>query len=170
MFVTDVGGAMEDGGIPVVGWNRYIARAADLDIVENSTTSIVYAKLARFMFWGELTPIPEGQFTNTRIDPHGGAFTTEGCVLGPLFGEFLFDRARHVFSHFDQALSEAQREVIDQEVKASLPKFLESDMAATLLADFGSPISPVTGRRIGRNEPCPCRSGKKYKRCHGAPM
>lgn len=21
---------------------------------------------------------------------------------------------------------------------------------------------------IGRNEPCPCRSGKKYKRCHGA--
>ena len=23
--------------------------------------------------------------------------------------------------------------------------------------------------RIGRNEPCPCGSGKKYKRCHGAP-
>ena len=24
------------------------------------------------------------------------------------------------------------------------------------------------GRKIGRNEPCPCDSGKKYKRCHGA--
>lgn len=23
-------------------------------------------------------------------------------------------------------------------------------------------------RKIGRNEPCPCQSGKKYKRCHGA--
>ena len=23
--------------------------------------------------------------------------------------------------------------------------------------------------KIGRNEPCPCGSGKKYKRCHGAP-
>lgn len=23
-------------------------------------------------------------------------------------------------------------------------------------------------RKIGRNEPCPCGSGKKYKRCHGA--
>ncbi len=23
------------------------------------------------------------------------------------------------------------------------------------------------GRKIGRNEPCPCGSGKKYKRCHG---
>jgi len=24
------------------------------------------------------------------------------------------------------------------------------------------------GRKIGRNEPCPCGSGKKYKQCHGA--
>ncbi len=24
------------------------------------------------------------------------------------------------------------------------------------------------GRKIGRNEPCPCGSGKKYKNCHGA--
>ncbi len=23
--------------------------------------------------------------------------------------------------------------------------------------------------RIGRNDPCPCGSGKKYKKCHGAP-
>ncbi|MCK5667485.1 MAG: SEC-C domain-containing protein [Gammaproteobacteria bacterium] len=22
-------------------------------------------------------------------------------------------------------------------------------------------------KKIGRNEPCPCGSGKKYKRCHG---
>ncbi len=25
------------------------------------------------------------------------------------------------------------------------------------------------GDKIGRNSPCPCGSGKKYKRCHGAP-
>ncbi len=25
------------------------------------------------------------------------------------------------------------------------------------------------GDKIGRNDPCPCDSGKKYKRCHGAP-
>jgi preprotein translocase subunit SecA len=23
------------------------------------------------------------------------------------------------------------------------------------------------GRKIGRNEACPCGSGKKYKKCHG---
>jgi hypothetical protein len=25
----------------------------------------------------------------------------------------------------------------------------------------------VTDAKVGRNEPCPCGSGKKYKRCHG---
>jgi uncharacterized protein YecA (UPF0149 family) len=25
-----------------------------------------------------------------------------------------------------------------------------------------------TGARIGRNDPCWCGSGKKYKKCHGA--
>ena len=31
------------------------------------------------------------------------------------------------------------------------------------------PITPFvrTDRKVGRNEPCPCGSGKKYKRCHG---
>jgi uncharacterized protein YecA (UPF0149 family) len=25
----------------------------------------------------------------------------------------------------------------------------------------------VAGEKVGRNEPCPCGSGKKYKKCHG---
>jgi preprotein translocase subunit SecA len=24
------------------------------------------------------------------------------------------------------------------------------------------------GEQVGRNDPCPCGSGKKYKKCHGA--
>jgi preprotein translocase subunit SecA len=27
--------------------------------------------------------------------------------------------------------------------------------------------SPVPGQKVGRNSPCPCGSGKKYKHCHG---
>ena len=31
-----------------------------------------------------------------------------------------------------------------------------------------TPLSlPSGGRKIGRNEPCPCGSGKKFKQCHG---
>src|SRR5690606_34499558 len=44
-------------------------------------------------------------------------------------------------------------------------------------ARSGQPLPPPpepqgtfvrTERKIGRNEPCPCGSGKKYKHCHGA--
>jgi predicted aspartyl protease len=35
--------------------------------------------------------------------------------------------------------------------------------------DFVTEVkSPVRSDKIGRNSPCPCGSGKKYKRCHGA--
>ncbi len=29
-------------------------------------------------------------------------------------------------------------------------------------------VEPVGARKVGRNDACPCGSGKKYKRCHGA--
>jgi len=29
--------------------------------------------------------------------------------------------------------------------------------------------SPMVVKRAPRNDPCPCRSGRKYKRCHGRP-
>ncbi|HEY4100300.1 MAG TPA: preprotein translocase subunit SecA [Gemmatimonadales bacterium] len=32
---------------------------------------------------------------------------------------------------------------------------------------IGAP-APVGGAPVGRNDPCPCGSGKKYKKCHGA--
>ena len=28
-------------------------------------------------------------------------------------------------------------------------------------------LSDVFGKDVGRNDPCPCGSGKKFKRCHG---
>ena len=27
--------------------------------------------------------------------------------------------------------------------------------------------NPWVGQKIGRNDPCPCGSGLKYKKCHG---
>jgi preprotein translocase subunit SecA len=32
----------------------------------------------------------------------------------------------------------------------------------------GQPTQRRTGEKVGRNDPCPCGSGKKYKKCHGA--
>ncbi|MEM6576480.1 MAG: SEC-C metal-binding domain-containing protein, partial [Pseudomonadota bacterium] len=32
-----------------------------------------------------------------------------------------------------------------------------------------APVQQVVreGQKVGRNDPCPCGSGKKYKQCHG---
>ena len=36
------------------------------------------------------------------------------------------------------------------------------------LADIKPPITqPEKQKKVGRNDPCPCGSGKKYKRCCG---
>ena len=35
-------------------------------------------------------------------------------------------------------------------------------------AEAEQPKPVRTGAKVGRNEPCPCGSGKKYKKCHGA--
>ena len=46
-----------------------------------------------------------------------------------------------------------------------------SPMAAAAGRRAGEPVGAgagAGGRKVGRNDPCPCGSGKKYKRCHGA--
>ena len=39
--------------------------------------------------------------------------------------------------------------------------------AARITEPAGNPEDPETWRGTGRNQPCPCGSGKKYKHCHG---
>ena len=45
----------------------------------------------------------------------------------------------------------------------------ESSVAtAAAAAPVVSPGSPATPHKVGRNDACPCGSGKKYKKCCGA--
>jgi preprotein translocase subunit SecA len=39
--------------------------------------------------------------------------------------------------------------------------------AAPALNPAIDPADPATWGASGRNDPCPCGSGKKYKHCHG---
>jgi len=40
--------------------------------------------------------------------------------------------------------------------------------AATATAANSRPDGASVSRKVGRNDPCPCGSGKKYKKCHGS--
>ncbi|MDB5797419.1 MAG: secA [Paucimonas sp.] len=45
----------------------------------------------------------------------------------------------------------------------------EDLLAPTALAEDDAARTPVTGMpKVGRNDPCPCGSGKKFKHCHGS--
>ena len=49
---------------------------------------------------------------------------------------------------------------------AAVPRLPEPQPMTTNRAEEGRP-QPVAPK-VGRNDPCPCGSGKKYKNCHGA--
>ncbi len=44
----------------------------------------------------------------------------------------------------------------------------ELQMTGSASAGTVSQTVVNAGPRVGRNDPCPCGSGKKYKKCHGA--
>jgi preprotein translocase subunit SecA len=46
------------------------------------------------------------------------------------------------------------------------PAFLASEVVVA--PENRNPTDPSTWGHVGRNEPCPCGSGKKFKHCHGA--
>ena len=55
--------------------------------------------------------------------------------------------------------------------KVDMSKLQASRMQAAAAAgqgDKGVPSPVHVEKKVGRNEPCPCGSGKKYKNCHGA--
>ena len=48
------------------------------------------------------------------------------------------------------------------------PEIQAFNQSDTRLSGSSAEVNPYAGMNIGRNEPCPCGSGKKYKQCHGA--
>ena len=42
-----------------------------------------------------------------------------------------------------------------------------SGAGATPIGSGGGVAAPAKAQKVGRNKPCPCGSGKKYKKCHG---
>ena len=75
---------------------------------------------------------------------------------------------------FQALLDRIQHDVVHsiyQVVSLSTPRGArpQSPGANSMAAASGRQRDAVAvgGRKVGRNEPCPCGSGKKYKRCHG---
>ena len=69
-----------------------------------------------------------------------------------------------------EANSENMQEAREQKAKIDVNTLQASRMAAAAAAGQGekSTTAPIkVDKSVGRNDPCPCGSGKKYKHCHG---
>lgn len=80
------------------------------------------------------------------------------------------------FQMFEDMIASIEEEVSTYIMKAQVEENMERQQVAEGEATYGGnsedeeskkkkPI--VKGQKVGRNDPCPCGSGKKYKHCHG---
>ena len=74
----------------------------------------------------------------------------------------FYEYKKESFDYFNQMLSEQDEKVLKTLFNLEL---IASNEDRTVVKKI-NPKNIVT-KKIGRNEPCPCGSGKKYKTCHG---
>jgi preprotein translocase subunit SecA len=91
----------------------------------------------------------------------------------------LLEYKQDAFQMFVQLLDEIDQQIVETAFRAELvpatpmPERRPTHLMAHHPSVDGSPSSPqrpapaVRRERVGRNDPCPCGSGKKYKRCCG---
>ena len=59
-------------------------------------------------------------------------------------------------------------DALEREFQQKKKRELDQARAAGSAASSNGNAPRVSGEKVGRNDPCPCGSGKKYKKCHGA--
>jgi len=72
----------------------------------------------------------------------------------------------------DQLSSQRLEEITKLSRYLSDPSKMTPKIASKVMKMLGvrvGDIKPKTGKKIGPNEKCPCKSNKKYKKCCGRP-
>ena len=157
--------------IPTKNFNSYMARAIDATVGFSKRECFVYIKFCRFLLFGAITPIDESKWINTRIHVGGGTLKTPSIIKHAGVGSFLVNRAEVSRKEYESRVSQRTKERIAEHYKRELPRLVGSDLLRVQYADYLQEVVPppvMPEGKVGRNDPCPCGSGKKYKKCHGA--
>ncbi len=94
-----------------------------------------------------------------------------------LFDEMLGRIKREVISVLSKVQVQAEEDVaaVEEQRRAAAQMEFQHAQASAMAGVESEPDASEDehrpfvrdGRKVGRNEPCPCGSGKKYKQCHG---
>ena len=89
----------------------------------------------------------------------------------------LIEYQKESYSMFEKMIGRVRDQMVEYVYKIQLPPRVVSRPKMQETRDEVSSIESEAGgsgksrsaviEKIGRNDPCPCGSGKKYKKCHG---
>jgi len=77
----------------------------------------------------------------------------------------LVEYKKEAFTLFENLLNKLKYDLIT--ILFNL-KLVENSQEEQSNENLSKKFDELSTKKIGRNEPCPCNSGKKYKHCHGA--
>jgi preprotein translocase SecA subunit len=155
---------------------RQRVRAA-YDERENAFTPPIMAQLQRFVLLQTIDALWKDHLL-------GMDHLKEGISLRG-YGQRnpLQEYQKEGFAMFEEVIGKIQEDAVQKVFTVQLAR--EEDLARQqdrrrrqnerLVMSGGGTTQPATpkpahrdGTKVGRNDPCPCGSGKKYKKCHGA--
>jgi SEC-C motif len=88
--------------------------------------------------------------------------TTRGRIPGML-------RKLDAIAHLSGSEAELVMFALDERLRlAGLDPVFAADESEALPEEEEAETPPALAGKVGRNDPCPCGSGKKYKKCHGS--
>lgn len=99
---------------------------------------------------------------NLRWDAWQRVFEGENGVLKAMLSSLLQDE--NALAAFKKLEMDSEKMIAEaQEATADIVQFLYDNSPRRMRGGATLPAAPAD--RVGRNDPCPCGSGKKYKKC-----
>jgi preprotein translocase subunit SecA len=116
-----------------------------------------------FMGDGGEPPPPEPEAPRRPTKRYNALGILEDIVDEPLVVEAEYEEAAPAEDRGNGQPAPAEK----KPVAKSDPVVVGAGRARSLSAMGSAPAGPVDFTGVGRNDPCPCGSGKKFKKCHG---
>lgn len=147
-----------DGSL-FVGYGNVLRFLGRLDEAEEQYRQALALDSGDIDAWESLAQVA-GQRGDIPQAMHGWRRVLELAVVAPLSSDLR------------QELIDRARTSIEQLSEGMIPEFAPQIMGGAPLTGHAPAERPAPERtpgaaKVGRNDPCPCGSGKKYKHCHG---
>ena len=133
---------------------------------------------------GDVMPQAERQTLLRAVDNHWVRHLTDLDALREGIGLRAFGQQNPVVAYKKEAAdmydamlgsirSQVARDIFRVQIMPQMPAAMPARRLSTnapgSTGKGRQPVRTVASEVVGRNDPCPCGSGKKYKQCHGAP-